>query len=226
MRDEPDGRSNARLAGERSGERGALRAHLLEAEARSIPASSSQSGGKAQGTAAPNFSIADSPAAGRGPDRVPAPLALLVLTPALASAAGVAVDLARVINGWASTVLFNVWLRRQLRERRMSQRQLAIYSGVDHSTISRLLRGVRAPSLETATKLADALRKIGGLEHAADYFSRLPETEAFPTQRVEAALLGDDELEEEDVRELMNAYLATRARRRRQRLAENTRGTG
>ena len=42
----------------------------------------------------------------------------------------------------------------------MSQRQLAQQSGVDHSTISRLIRGDRMPSLGTATKLARGLREL------------------------------------------------------------------
>ena len=49
---------------------------------------------------------------------------------------------------------FNEWLRGQLKAKKMSQRQLAQQSGVDHSTISRLIRGDRMPSLGTATKLA------------------------------------------------------------------------
>ena len=48
---------------------------------------------------------------------------------------------------------FNEWLRSQLKAKKMSQRQLAQQSGVDHSTISRLIRGERTPSLGTATKL-------------------------------------------------------------------------
>ena len=36
---------------------------------------------------------------------------------------------------------FNSWLRSQLKEKKMSQRQLALQSGVDHSTISRLIKG-------------------------------------------------------------------------------------
>ena len=38
---------------------------------------------------------------------------------------------------------FNEWLRAQLKAKKMSQRQLAQQSGVDHSTISRLIRGDR-----------------------------------------------------------------------------------
>ena len=55
---------------------------------------------------------------------------------------------------------FNSWLRGQLKEKKMSQRQLALQSGVDHSTISRLIKGDRMPSLGTATKLARGLREI------------------------------------------------------------------
>src|SRR3954464_8980754 len=55
---------------------------------------------------------------------------------------------------------FNEWLRAQLKAKKMSQRQLAQQSGVDHSTISRLIRGDRMPSLGTATKLARGLREL------------------------------------------------------------------
>ena len=55
---------------------------------------------------------------------------------------------------------FNEWLRTQLKAKKMSQRQLAQQSGVDHSTISRLIRGDRMPSLGTATKLARGLREL------------------------------------------------------------------
>jgi transcriptional regulator with XRE-family HTH domain len=56
---------------------------------------------------------------------------------------------------------FNAWLRGQLKEKKMSQRQLALQSGVDHSTISRLIKGDRMPSHGTATILARGLREIG-----------------------------------------------------------------
>ena len=55
---------------------------------------------------------------------------------------------------------FNEWLRAELKAKKMSQRQLAQRSGVDHSTISRLIRGDRMPSLGTATRLARGLREI------------------------------------------------------------------
>jgi transcriptional regulator with XRE-family HTH domain len=149
-------------------------------------------------------------------------MAVPAVAPAVAhSAVQVAVDFGKSGSGWAATVVFNLWLRRQLRERRMSQRQLAMLSGVDHSTISRLLRGDRAPTLETATKLAHALRQVAQPDEAPIYFDRLAQTTIFPTQRVEAALLGDEELEDVDDRSLMHAYLALRARRRREKRLGN-----
>jgi len=64
---------------------------------------------------------------------------------------------------------FNEWLRAQLKSKKMSQRQLAQASGVDHSTISRLVRGDRTPSLGTATKLARGLREIRDDTDAPQY---------------------------------------------------------
>ena len=52
---------------------------------------------------------------------------------------------------------FRVWLANEMRRRRMSQRMLGERSGVDHSTISRLLRTGRTPSTETMVALAAAL---------------------------------------------------------------------
>src|SRR3989304_4047412 len=66
---------------------------------------------------------------------------------------------------------FNEWLRAQLKAKKMSQRQLAQQSGVDHSTISRLIRGDRMPSLGTATKLARGLREIREAADTAQYLS-------------------------------------------------------
>ncbi len=67
---------------------------------------------------------------------------------------------------------FNEWLRAQLKAKKMSQRQLAQQSGVDHSTISRLIRGDRMPSLGTATKLARGLREIRDDADTAPYLGR------------------------------------------------------
>jgi transcriptional regulator with XRE-family HTH domain len=110
---------------------------------------------------------------------------------------------------------FNSWLRGQLKEKKMSQRQLALQSGVDHSTISRLIKGDRMPSLGTATKLARGLREIHDDADGPAYFASLSNRTVLPTSRVEYALRGDDVLTEADVRELMQTYIAVRSRRMR-----------
>jgi transcriptional regulator with XRE-family HTH domain len=108
---------------------------------------------------------------------------------------------------------FNAWLRGQLKEKKMSQRQLALQSGVDHSTISRLIKGDRMPSLGTATKLARGLREITDDTDGPAYFASLNSRAVLPTTRVEYALRGDEVLTEADVRELMQAYISVRSRR-------------
>jgi DNA-binding XRE family transcriptional regulator len=45
------------------------------------------------------------------------------------------------------------WLRARMSARRMTQRMLGARSGVEHSTISRLLKGEREPSHETVVAL-------------------------------------------------------------------------
>lgn len=52
---------------------------------------------------------------------------------------------------------FPAWLAGELSRRRMSQRVLALRSGIDHSTISRVLSGERAPLLVTARALLKGL---------------------------------------------------------------------
>ena len=93
----------------------------------------------------------------------------------------------------------------------MSQRQLALQSGVNHSTISRLIKGDRMPSLGTATKIARGLRDIHDEAEAHAYFASVSRA-VLPTTRVEYALRGDDSLTEADVRELMQAYISRRMR--------------
>ncbi len=110
---------------------------------------------------------------------------------------------------------FNSWLRGQLKEKKMSQRQLALQSGVDHSTISRLIKGDRMPSLGTATALARGLREIHDEADGPAYFAILAARQVLPTARVEYALRGDELLTEADVRDLMQAYLSARGRRSR-----------
>jgi transcriptional regulator with XRE-family HTH domain len=108
---------------------------------------------------------------------------------------------------------FNEWLRAQLKAKKMSQRQLAQQSGVDHSTISRLIRGDRMPSLGTATKLARGLRELREDADTAQYLGVVAAGTMNPTARVEYALRADEMLSEPQVRQIMEYYLAVRMRR-------------
>ena len=108
---------------------------------------------------------------------------------------------------------FNEWLRAQLKAKKMSQRQLAQQSGVDHSTISRLIRGDRMPSLGSATKLARGLRELREDADTAQYLGVVTATAMNPTARVEYALRADEMLSEPQVRQIMEYYLAVRMRR-------------
>jgi transcriptional regulator with XRE-family HTH domain len=108
---------------------------------------------------------------------------------------------------------FNDWLRTQLKAKKMSQRQLAQQSGVDHSTISRLIRGDRMPSLGTATKLARGLRELRDDADTTQYLGLVSTGSTNPTARVEYALRADELLSEAQVRQIMEYYLAVRMRR-------------
>jgi transcriptional regulator with XRE-family HTH domain len=108
---------------------------------------------------------------------------------------------------------FNEWLRAQLKAKKMSQRQLAQQSGVDHSTISRLIRGDRMPSLGTATKLARGLREIREDSDTSAALGVVSVGPQNPTARVEYALRADEALSEPQVRQIMEYYLAVRVRR-------------
>jgi transcriptional regulator with XRE-family HTH domain len=111
---------------------------------------------------------------------------------------------------------FNEWLRAELKAKKMSQRQLAQRSGVDHSTISRLIRGDRMPSLGTATRLARGLREIRDDADAHTTLGIVAGTTTVPqnpTARVEYALRADEGLSEAQVRQVMEYYLAVRLRR-------------
>src|SRR5256885_3237835 len=108
---------------------------------------------------------------------------------------------------------FNEWLRAQLKVKKMSQRQLAQQSGVDHSTISRLIRGDRMPSLGTATKLARGLREIRDDSDTGAALGVVSMGPQNPTARVEYALRADEALSEPQVRQVMEYYLAVRVRR-------------
>jgi DNA-binding XRE family transcriptional regulator len=53
---------------------------------------------------------------------------------------------------------FADWLAERMAERQLTQRMVALRAGVDHATVSRLLRERRQPSLPTALAL---LRVLG-----------------------------------------------------------------
>lgn len=109
---------------------------------------------------------------------------------------------------------FSAWLRAQLRAQKMSQRQLAQRSGIDHSTISRLVRGDRMPSLGTAFALARGLRALAEFDDGgAATLSVMAAGDRNPAARVEHALRADEALTDAEVRLLMERYLAIRARR-------------
>jgi transcriptional regulator with XRE-family HTH domain len=105
---------------------------------------------------------------------------------------------------------FNEWLRSQLKVRRISQRQLAVRSGVDHSSISRLVRGDRMPSLGTAMKLARSMDPAD-----RDIRGQWPGRSNSPNAAagVEYALRADDQLCDADIRDVMLYYLSARRRR-------------
>jgi len=107
---------------------------------------------------------------------------------------------------------FARWLAAELRARRMSQRVLAVQSGVDHSTIARLLRGDRIPSLATATRIAEALGARAGGEILADH-----RADTSSVGRARDALEADPALNEVDVAAVMRLYLRVRDRRSGQR---------
>lgn len=109
----------------------------------------------------------------------------------------------------ASPGTFNEWLRRRLKASRLTQRQLAEKTGVDHSTISRLVRGNRLPSLRTAASLARGLGAPDGLATQGDLNLRSRQSRA---AGVEYALRSDESLDDAQVHEIMEIYLAARLR--------------
>jgi transcriptional regulator with XRE-family HTH domain len=57
---------------------------------------------------------------------------------------------------------FGGWLRDAMAERRITQRALAMRTGIDHSTISRLLASGRTPALSTAIAIVKVLGPRSG----------------------------------------------------------------
>jgi len=121
-------------------------------------------------------------------------------------------------------VQFRDWLTLQLRARRMSLRQLANRSGVNVSTVSRIVRGERRPTLHTAVRLARVVRESADESSATRFFGSLTAESLDPVREVERALRADGQPDDEDVRRVMQAYLEARrttprAERRRRRAA-------
>ena len=107
-------------------------------------------------------------------------------------------------------VQFRDWLTLQLRARRMSLRQLANRSGVNVSTVSRIVRGERRPTLHTAVRLARVVRDSADESSATRFFGSLTADSLDPVREVERALRADGLLDDDDVRRVMQAYLEAR----------------
>ena len=91
----------------------------------------------------------------------------------------------------------------------MSLRQLAAHSGVSASTVSRVVRGDRQPSLQTALRLANVLRAAGDdFNPAAQIGVMVDRFE--PATDIERALRADSRLSETDVRRIMLMYHSLR----------------
>ena len=91
----------------------------------------------------------------------------------------------------------------------MSLRQLAVHSGVSASTVSRVVRGDRQPSLQTALRLANVLRAVGDdFNPAAQIGAMVDRFE--PATDIERALRADSRLSETDVRRIMMMYHSLR----------------
>ena len=107
-------------------------------------------------------------------------------------------------------VQFRDWLTLQLRSRRMSLRQLAHRSGVNVSTVSRIVRGERRPTLNTAVRLARVVRDSADESSASRFFGSLTAESLDPVREVERALRADGHLDDKDVRKIMQVYLRLR----------------
>jgi len=55
------------------------------------------------------------------------------------------------------TDVFRAWMAARMLERRLSHAQLALRCGVDRSTITRLVRGERRPTLDVAVAIITVL---------------------------------------------------------------------
>lgn len=107
---------------------------------------------------------------------------------------------------------FSEWLRRELRARRMSLRQLALRSGVNASTVSRVARGDRRPSLRTALRFVYVLHEGQDASDPAMNL-RTVSREFDPVAGIERALRADSQLSEANVRRVMRLYHGLRGQK-------------
>jgi transcriptional regulator with XRE-family HTH domain len=103
---------------------------------------------------------------------------------------------------------FRAYLVAEMRRRRWTQRYLAARSGVDHSTISRILTQTRSPSLETVERLRDALR--GGSVGGSHDSTGLPAT----VRAMADALMADPRMDPDRINEVIDFYVQVRTRHR------------
>jgi DNA-binding XRE family transcriptional regulator len=109
---------------------------------------------------------------------------------------------------------FSDWLGTQLRARRMSLRQLADRSGVNVSTVSRILHGKRRPSLRTALLLSHALEPAA-MPGQSDPPLTIVRGDVNAVTTVERALRADPQLSDAAVHRLMILYHTLRTERSR-----------
>jgi transcriptional regulator with XRE-family HTH domain len=107
------------------------------------------------------------------------------------------------------------WLRAELRRRRISQRLLAQRSGVDHSTIGRIISGNRSPSLDTLARLARGLRILDAdVASLLELVTRTVADDDTSVDRfaraIEIAVRADPALSEQDANALLEQYRTTR----------------
>jgi len=98
---------------------------------------------------------------------------------------------------------FDCWLTSELAQLRLSPARLARLTGLSRSTISRLLRGERRPTVESATRIAvalDSMRPHGDVERRTDMVAR-----------VRHELAADPTLGRREVRQIMAHYVLQRA---------------
>jgi transcriptional regulator with XRE-family HTH domain len=96
-------------------------------------------------------------------------------------------------------------IREQLRIRRWSVRHLARRSGVDHSTISRILGGERMPSITTVRKVAAAF------DSSDAAWQHSPALRPQEVRAVVEALGADPALDAASLSDVVRLYLRLRA---------------